>query len=132
MRPFFVLLLLAAAAARGDEVADRLAIETAVAALNNVATVEGMSAQFTSDAVHAEVRRLFETHRSMTEAARQPMSELSLPHISSQSVRFITPDVALVDGMDNQIGSLGPKRVRLLLLMRREGAGWKIAMARIW
>ena len=48
-----------------------------------------------------------------------------------RSVRFLTPEVALVDVDYRQIGSLGLMlRVPVLLVLRKESEGWRIAAFR--
>jgi hypothetical protein len=48
-----------------------------------------------------------------------------------QSVRLITPDVALVDAVHNREFGGVSRRSLVLLVLRREGDVWKIASLRV-
>ena len=62
----------------------------------------------------------------------EPWTELTVPRVVCENIRFITPDVALVDGASIIRGavSLLP-RVPLLFLLKKSGADWKITAARV-
>jgi hypothetical protein len=54
---------------------------------------------------------------------RQPI----VPQVSTVRIRFITPDVALVDGMSRIEGSATLARtVPLLFVMKKQGCEWRI------
>ena len=114
MKGILCLPLLLTACAWGDEAADRTAIEKAVTQLD-----------FSADAdVAAEFHRLW--------PAGEPWSEVTPPRIQSRAIRFITPDVALVDATSTQYGSvILVRRVPLVLVMRRERTEWRIAALRV-
>ena len=64
--------------------------------------------------------------------ANRPWSEVTRPKIALQSIRFITPDVALVDAANSQYGSaILVRRVPLLMVMKRETSGWRVASLRV-
>src|SRR5450432_905854 len=54
----------------------------------------------------------------------RPWCELDCPRISVRSVRFITPDVALVDGAASGDGVLPSQYIAV---MKRDGITWRIA-----
>jgi hypothetical protein len=117
--------LLCAALAFADVPADRTAIEQVVKSLS---TANPVSALFTADA-DSQLDRL-------TQPANQPWSEVfrapnGRPSISVQFIRFLTPEVALVDAVSAQIGSTTFRRVPVWLVMKKEGANWKIASLRL-
>ena len=130
VRPL-LLLLFFAASLPADEAADRAAIEATVRALNEAATPQAMAALFTADAEPAEIDALFRRHQALVDLARTPMSEVALPHVGVRAIRFITQEVALADAADTQHGSLGVKRIGILFVLRRDGARWRIAAARL-
>src|SRR5262249_33888074 len=55
-------------------------------------------------------------------------SEVTAPRIEDESVRFVSPDVALVDATQTQYGSVILKQsVPVILLMKLDGEEWRIA-----
>ena len=67
----------------------------------------------------------------MLEAAKRPWSEMSTPWFVSRSVRFISQDVAVVDGANTQYGSLILARgIPVLLVLKKESSHWRIATLR--
>ncbi len=127
-------LVFTAVAYAADEAQDRAAIERVVEALNGERSPENLkriSTLFTPDAEN-EVNRLAELDQQMILPGGQPWSEVTAPHITIRSIRFISPEVALVDAVNTQFGSLIlVRRVPLLLTMKREPAGWRIASFRV-
>jgi hypothetical protein len=106
MKALFALGLLSAALAFADVPADRAAIEQVINSLN---TANPVSVLFTADA-DSQLDRL-------KQAADGPWSEVfhptnGRPPISVQSIRFLTPDVALVDAVSTQVGSTAFRRCR--------------------
>jgi hypothetical protein len=114
-----------------DESSERAAIESAFRALNAATTRTAVVALFTSDADAVDIDRLFRTHQDLVQAARRPWSERTLPHISVRSLRFLTADVALADATDTQFASIGPRRIPILFLLKRDGPVWRFAVARL-
>ena len=122
-------LLLISAFAWADETADRSAIQTVVEALN-ADSGKPASSLFTADA-DSDLSRLPDLDRRLT-PADAPWSEVTKPHITLQKIRFVTPEVALVDAANTQFGStILVRRVPMLLVMRREAEGWRIASLRV-
>ncbi len=55
-----------------------------------------------------------------------------MPRIVIQSVRFITPEIALVDAANTQYGStILVRRVPVLFVMKKEARDWRIASLRV-
>lgn len=50
--------------------------------------------------------------------------------ISVESVRFITPDVAIADGRYELAGQTETRRMWTTLILKRTGGGWRIAAIR--
>jgi hypothetical protein len=129
-----VVTLLCAALALADSAladsdADRTAIQSVVATLND--HTAPASTLFTTDGADgAELGRLADLNRMLSPSA-EPLSEVTPPKIAVGSIRFITPDVVLVDGISAQYGSvIVTKSVSVLLVMKREGSNWRIASFR--
>jgi len=146
-------LLCLALCAVADEAADRAAIERTIAALNRAPRP---SALFTADA-SSELDRLangkpvsFEPLLASEDPALHPTvtishelwgeatinfpsvaAEILNPRIACDSIRFITPDVALADG--NWTYENGPETQKkpLLFVMKKAGDDWKVASLRL-
>ncbi len=118
---------------RADERSDRLAIQRLIDALNEYLADPGQqpaAAPFTDDAGN-EITRLSDLDRSLV-PANKPWPEVTEPTIVIQAIRFITPDVALIEATNVQYGSIIlVRRVPLLLVVKRETSGWRIAALRI-
>ena len=127
LKPLLATALLCALA-WGDEHADRTAIEHVV---NSLSTAKPVSALFTADA-DSELDRLTAADQRMAEAAKEPWSEMTAPVLLIQSIRFVTADVAVVNAVNTQFGSMTlTRRVQVLFVMKKEGAEWKIASLRV-
>jgi hypothetical protein len=149
-------LILGSCALAADEAADRAAIGRTIAALNQVPQPAGL---FTDDAV-SDLGRLpgvneaqFQFERDVTVAAggltvvisHEPWGEAQIyppgafpqslvivnPRFASGAVRFITPDVAMVEGSYTRRDGDVVQTAPLLLLMKRDGEVWKIASVRL-
>ena len=129
MKPILLLPLLLCLCWGADESAGRSAIEKVIAALNEEHTPA--SALFTADADPAEIHELDRLKHRMLETARKPWSEVMAPKILSRRIRFLTPEVAMVDGVIFQYGSAPLRRTPLIFVMRRHLGGWRIASMRI-
>jgi hypothetical protein len=106
---------LLAAAAWADEAADRAAIQKVVIAFNHPHERAGVLAK---DA-------------NLSSLARYAGPETSQVLFESHDVRFVTPDVAVVDASGSQYGSLILKHsMAAIFVMRREGAAWKVVIFR--
>jgi hypothetical protein len=115
------LSILVAACTWADDGSDREAIERLIAAVNNHS--KPLTDLFTADAP--------ENERSMLSAHEQPWSEITSPRITARSIRFMPPQVALVECTNTQYDSVILVRTTLLLLvMKKDGAQWRIASVR--
>ena len=134
MKPILCLLLAFSAGLWADEASDRTAIGQVIAALNEPPDAPGakpLSSLFTADADLADRTRLTNLIGRLQISSNRPWSEVTPPRLTAQPVRFITPDVALVDAVIAQYGSvIGAQRLPLVLVMRRVGTEWRIAAVR--
>ncbi len=109
------ILLLCASLAFADVPADRVADRTSIAQVVN------------SPGTAKLVSELFPAGDDS-----QALSEVTPPHIAVQSIRFLTPEVALVDATSTQFGTMIlVRRVPIWLVMKKEASGWKIASMRL-
>jgi len=107
-----------------DEASDRTGVEHTIRTLND-ATTEVEARKLATPEAYSELTRLLDFNT-------RPWSEVSRPHFIIQAVRFIGPDVALLDAASTQYGTWIPaRRIPLVLMMRREGNVWRIAFVRI-
>jgi hypothetical protein len=148
-------LIFGSCALAADEEADRAAIGQTIAALNQVPPPAGM---FTDDAV-SDLGRLpgmipvqFQPNATVVAAggltvviSREPWGEAQIypaggfPHVriivnprfASGAIRFITPDVAMVEGSYTHRDGDMVETIPLLFLMKRDGDVWKIASVRL-
>ncbi len=56
--------------------------------------------------------------------------EVTRPALVVSEIRFVTPDLALVNGANVQAGSLVMRRIPFAMIARREQGVWKIAALR--
>jgi hypothetical protein len=117
-----ILAALLAPYALADEAVDRAAIEAVVLALNH--HDKPLADLFTPDADGAS-ELLW-----LTAPNREPFSEISEPYLRVRSIRFVTAEVALVDALSTQYGSLMMRRVPVLLVMINQSR-WRISALRI-
>jgi hypothetical protein len=146
MRAVLFALIFFAGVASADEAADRAAVEKTISALNKW---PADSSVFTADFDgHDALRRRaivgmcpevwwetcgMATTRESPQVviSQEPWGEATIVMPGSvvgmrvpiivKKIRFLTPDVAMVDAVSTR---------RLLIVMRREGADWKIASIR--
>jgi hypothetical protein len=114
-----------------NEIEDRSDIERVISTLNDGRTnLSQKQNLFTSESQN-ELDRLSSLDRRMV-TSDIPLSEVTTPRVVIQSVRFITPDVALVDAANTQYGSVVlVRRVPVLFVMRKEREGWRITAVRV-
>jgi hypothetical protein len=134
MKSIVCALLAFAALAWADERADRAAIQGVVEALANDqagGSPKAAAGLFTDDADN-QLSRLSDMDRRLLWPGGEPFSEVTAPRLAVQTIRFITADVALVDAAIAQYGStIVVRRVPVLLVMRKEAKGWRIASLRL-
>ena len=126
MKPLLCILIALALAplVLADEAADRTAIGKLVAALNDRAASHDQLYTADSGDSRQQLERLVRPAPSVL------MSELGPAVITLNAVRFITPDVALLDASSAQYGSLYARRVPVLLILRKTQT-WQIAFVRV-
>jgi hypothetical protein len=105
---------------------DRIAVEDLIHLLN---TAQPVSALFTADA-ESDLDRLRVIQREMRSAVTRT-SGAAPPAFVIVEVRFLGPDVAIVNAAEVQLGGGSPKKIPVLLVVRRDAAGWKIAALRL-
>jgi len=128
MKPFLCLLLPLTAGMAADYQVDRIAIERAVASVNDP---ELRFAAFTADA-HSDVDfdRLIDLHwkPGLVIGMDEPWRELTVPKIVSGRIFLVTPDLAIVDCASTIRGAVTLKeRVPLLFVLKRVELSWRIA-----
>ena len=124
---FIVLgVVLFTSALWADEVADRAAVGRTILALNSTPVGDVFASDFDSK---AELQRLFFVPVTPTVSiSKEPWGEATITltpirsTIMTRKIRFITPDVAIVD-----VEGSGPA----VIILRKEGSAWKIASLRI-
>ncbi len=134
MRALPCIPLLFASFACADTPADRAAIERVVGAVitdQNRTGAKRSSTLFTADADN-EFDRLLDLDRRLLKLSEEPWSEITGPRLVIQSIRFVTPDVALVNAVNAHYGSIIlARRIPVLLVMKKEGTDWRIASLRV-
>jgi hypothetical protein len=114
-----------------DEATDRPAIDKVIVGLNDPAKRAG---SFTKDAdIGVDFDRLIEMHRKAPTpfTMDETWTDLTVPRVESGAMRFITPDVAMVDGASVIDGAVTlQRRVPLLFVLKKEGREWRISVVR--
>lgn len=111
-----LIITLLSGMAWADEAADRVAITRTVAA---AAKPDAKAADLLTADFDGELVKL---------PAAQPWCELDCPKLTFGAVRFITPDVALVDGTATGDGVVPSPA--FIAILKRVGDGWRIASMR--
>jgi len=132
MLPSILLSFLLGNTASADTSADHAAIEEIVKAVFAAAsTGTSVSTLFAADA-DSEFDRLAQLDRQLVQLSKEPWSEVTTPRVVIRSIRFVTPDVALIDAANTQFGSMVLQtRIPVLLVMRKEGTNWRIVSLRV-
>ena len=122
-----------------DRPSDRADIQAIIAQLNTARKSSNANAfveLFTSDGelrIENEATGVSQEAIAALIGRRAIWSETTAPRIEGVTIRFITPDVALCDGSQVQYGSLAlGQTAPVMLLLRRETGGWKVASLRIY
>lgn len=132
---FLLPLLLSAAALPAAESDDRAAIASVLAAVADPLHSERL---FTADADPEERSiRLIDLHIRRNAAlpvmvgTNEPWREMTIPRVVAERIRFLTPDVALVDAVSTIAGAVTLRqRVPLIFVLKREGNDWRISALR--
>jgi hypothetical protein len=115
MRALYALPLLLTACLQADQPSDRAAILNIIVKFNDPHQRASVLAR------DADLPPL--------DRAREP--GVSPLYYEAKEVRFVTPDVAFVDAVESQYGSLIMKRSRpACFVLRRESGEWRIAVLR--
>jgi hypothetical protein len=131
MKPLLALLLLLPAGLSADDSAERNRIQ---AVFDDANTREGfepaaLSKHFARDIDPREVEHFLRMQRLV--ADRRPWSETTIPRLAIGRVRFVTPEVALVDATVAQFGPVAWRRDPLLFVMTKQAAQWQIFSIRM-
>jgi hypothetical protein len=123
--------LFTATLALADEGSERKAVEAVISALNGHGKqTAGLFTGGNSDNP-AELAGISALDGMLAESQR-PLSEVSAPKLAVRSIRFISPEVAMVDAEKVQFGSMILRRsIPMLFVMRKEGPDWRIASVRV-
>jgi len=136
MKAILCFALFCAAGLWADQAQERAAIDKTIAALNDPA----QRAKLLAGDVDSEVDfdRLIDLHRRESQyggvaiGINEVWTELTAPRVVSGRVRFITPDVAMVDGASTIRGAVTLRRsVPLLFVMRKDKGEWRITAIRV-
>ena len=133
MRAILCIPLLFAIPLSADEASDRAAIDKVIVALNDPAQ---RPALFTKDADRGvDFDDLVDLHRrpsrAMTIGMDETWTQLTVPKIVSGKIRFVSPNVAMVDGASLVEGAVTlARRVPLLFVLKKDGGKWRISAVR--
>ena len=131
MKRLGLVLLALPFALSADEAADRAAVDKLITALQaSKAQAGARTGLLSSDIDRGEFDREFAALDAGMVDATGVWREVTRPALVVSQIRFVTPDVALVDGASVQAGSVMMRRVPFVLIARREQGGWKIAVLR--
>jgi len=112
-----LIITLLSGLAWADEASGRVAITRTVAA---AAKADAKTADLVTDDFDGELVKL---------PAARPWCELDCPRLSLGTVRFVTPDVALVEGTASGDGVV-PGAV-FIAVLKKVGENWRIASMRL-
>jgi hypothetical protein len=125
-------LLLASSAIAAEEAVERASIATTISWLNGSVLDPDLftadfpdSAELTRGAQGNFGARVVISKEPWGEATWFPLPASRTPRFVIQSVRFVTPDVAVVDGIDRQNESRS-----VLFVVKKDGIAWRIAAFR--
>ena len=133
MRVIICLAALFAIMLKADEVTDRAAIDAVIEAVNNPLQRTRLFTKDLDSTVNFD--RLIDLHLASSATVPvgtpEPWRLLTEPHIVSGAIRFITPDVAMVDAASTVRGAVTlAETVPLLFILKKEQAGWRINAVR--
>jgi hypothetical protein len=136
MKAMLCLPLLFAAGLWADEAQDRAAIGHVIDSLNDPAQRDRAFAADADSPLDFDL--LIRLHRRTPCLAcvaigmDEPWTVLTVPRVVCDNIRFIAPDVALVDGASIIPGAISLlPRVPLVFVLKKSGAEWKISAVRV-
>jgi len=119
-----------------DETQDRAVINRVIVAVNDPMQRPGLFTQGADSGL--DFSRLIDLHvrrpscPGVVIGINETWTEMSVPQVVSGNIRFITPDVAMVDRASTIHGAVSLiEIVPILFVMKREGAGWRIDAVRV-
>lgn len=126
-----LLSLTLAVSAWSDEAADRSAIDRTISSLNGIPR---STEHFTADSdAPSALDQLWKVKGFTDAIVHEPWGEANIkmqtPTILGRTTRFITSNLALVDGTCSY--AEGGTPIPLLFVMKKEGDVWKIASLRV-
>jgi hypothetical protein len=143
VKALWLVPMLFASYALADEAADRIAISRVITTLNDSTQPSALFTQrgyYEFEGLRRAHPRAFQIFGPASSDAtvtisHEPWGEatINLPGSESRpSIAFITPDVALADGLCTYEDDQGTKQTTpLLFVMKKEGGDWKIASIRV-
>ena len=130
------LPLFLATALQADKAQDRAAIDKVITALNDPSERANLFMKDADSVVNFD--RLIGVHRlpapspGLVVGMNETWTQLTTPRVVSERIRFVTPDVATVDGASTIDGAIMlARRVPLLFVMKKAGAEWRISAVRV-
>ena len=136
MKAILFLPLFLAIALQADEAQDRAAIDKMIAALNDPAKRANLFMKDADSAINFD--RLIDLHRlpapspGVVIGMNETWTQLTAPRVVSERIRFVTQDVATVDGASTIDGAITlARRVPLLFVLKKVGAEWRISAVRV-
>jgi uncharacterized protein (TIGR02246 family) len=133
----FVFLPVLAAWAQGPQPSAPAGVSSLLAAMNEAlqrSDAGTIAALFSNDGDLRIGGRVAAGAKTIAERLtdRRPWSEVTPPKIENQSVRLVTPDVAIVDASWVQYGSTVVRRASpVLLVMKKDGERWQVVALRL-
>src|SRR5436305_276538 len=131
-----LLTLFFASVLWGDEAQDRAAIDNVIAAVNDSMQRPSLFTQGADSGV--DFGRLIDLHVRRTSCpgavigVNETWTAMTVPRVVSGTIRFVTPDVAIVDGGSTVLGAVSLiERVPLVFVLKRQAAGWRIDAIRV-
>jgi hypothetical protein len=133
MKVIFCIPLFLTVGLWADEAQDRAAIDKVIVTLNDPAhRAELFTKEADSGVDFSRLIGLHLANSSHIVGVNETWTELTVPRVVSGSIRFITPDVAIVDGASTIEGAVTlPRNVPILFVMKKEGTLWRIDAVRV-
>ena len=135
MRVILCAVVIFATIGRADEAKDRIAINEIIEAINDPVQRPTLFTKDTDSTVNFD--RLIDLHlRSRNVGVGgvgidETWRVLTVPRVVSGTIRFITPEVAIVDGASVIRGAVTlVETVPLLFVLKKEQAVWRICAVR--
>jgi hypothetical protein len=135
MRVILCLAVVFVSVLKADEVTDRAAIDKVIEGVNDPLQRARLFTKDVDSTVNFD--SLIDMHLALSArvpvpvGTPEPWRTLTQPHVVSGTIRFITPDVAIVDGASVVRGAVTfAETVPLLFVLKKEQSGWRISAVR--